>query len=316
MSQPIPLTVLGGFLGAGKTTVLNHLLSAPHGLRLMVLVNDFGAVNIDASLIRAASGDGVVSLRNGCVCCSMGGELMNTLMRIERQADHIDGLIIEGSGVSDPRKIAQIGMLGDGFALQGIITVVDAAAILEQSRDSYIGDTIRQQIRHAHVILLNKIDLIDAAARQEVLSWLAENAAATPVYMGEQGRYDWSLLLQDLVPETGGNTTGTWLGKGTMQAQDAHPVYRSCSFQYEADYDRQRLTALFANLDRTVLRAKGVVRTDRQRQILHYVRGQALSLQDTDIAAEDVLVFIGTEQLDGPQLDRQLRQALLPMPPH
>src|SRR5690606_6020411 len=94
MSQPIPLTVLGGFLGAGKTTVLNHLLSAPHGLRLMVLVNDFGAVNIDASLIRGVSDDGVVSLRNGCVCCSMGGELMNTLMRIEKQASHIDGLII------------------------------------------------------------------------------------------------------------------------------------------------------------------------------------------------------------------------------
>lgn len=314
MSQPIPLTVLGGFLGAGKTTVLNHLLSAPHGLRLMVLVNDFGAVNIDASLIRGVSDDGVVSLRNGCVCCSMGGELMNTLMRIEKQASHIDGLIIEGSGVSDPRKIAQIGMLGEGFALRGIITVVDAAAILEQSRDPYIGDTVRQQIRHAHVILLNKIDLVDAAARREVVSWLAENAAAVPVYMGEQGRYDWSLLLQDLVPEGGSATAGAWSGGGALRPQDAHPVYRTCSFQYEAAYDRQRLTDLFEALDRAVLRAKGVVRIDGQRQLAHYVRGQALSLQDTDITIGDVLVFIGTEQLDCQQLDGQLRQALSSAP--
>ena len=115
---PIALIVLGGYLGAGKTTLLNRLLADAQGRRVTVLVNDFGAINIDASLIREQSDD-VISLENGCVCCSIGGRLVQALVEISARADPPDVLIIEASGVSDPVRIAQVGMLDRAFRLHG-----------------------------------------------------------------------------------------------------------------------------------------------------------------------------------------------------
>jgi G3E family GTPase len=322
MSQAIALTVLGGFLGAGKTTVLNHLLQAPHGLRLMVLVNDFGAVNIDASLIQSVSGDGVISLRNGCVCCSMGGELMNALMAIEKQAANLDGLIIEGSGVSDPKKIAQIGALGQGFALQSIITIVDAAAVLEQCEDRHTGDMVKTQIAAAHMILLNKIDLVDEARRKQVLAWLHETAPGVPVFAGSNGQFDWTLLLsrkgqhafpsQSQSPSAGGVDTGLFAGR--QATAPAAYSFESYSFDNAGAFDEQRLRAAFSQMPAPVLRAKGIVLLGSEKKscVLHYVRGQRVSLEPAmSTIAAGPLVFVGTTELDKVALQDALRQAVL-----
>ncbi|HBP28296.1 GTP-binding protein [Advenella sp. FME57] len=320
MSEVIALTVLGGFLGAGKTTVLNHLLQAPHGLRLMVLVNDFGAVNIDASLIQSVSGDGVISLRNGCVCCSMGGELMNALMAIEKQAANLDGLIIEGSGVSDPKKIAQIGALGQGFSLQSIVTIVDAAAVLEQCEDRHTGEMVKTQIAAAHMILLNKIDLVDAARRKQVLAWLHETAPGVPVFAGSNGQFDWTLLLsrtgqhafQSQSPMAGGADTGLFTGRqATAPAAQSFESYR---FDNAGAFDEQRLRAAFSQMPAPVLRAKGIVLLGPEKRmcVLHYVRGQHVSLEPaTPTIAAGPLVFVGTTQLDKVALQDVLWQAVL-----
>jgi G3E family GTPase len=317
MSQAIALTVLGGFLGAGKTTVLNHLLQAPHGLRLMVLVNDFGAVNIDASLIQSISGDGVISLRNGCVCCSMGGELMNALMAIEKQAHHLDGLIIEGSGVSDPKKIAQIGALGQGFALQSITTVVDAVAVLEQCDDRYTGDMVKTQIAAAHIILLNKIDLVDSARRKQVLTWLHETAPGIPVFTGSNGQYDWTLLLSS-APQQAWQaptaSTGTGLFAGQQAKAPASQSFESYCFDSIDAFDEQRLLAVFRQMPASLLRAKGVVLLGLEKRIcvLHYVRGHSVSLEPaTQTVPAGSLVFVGTPDLDKATLHEALRQAVL-----
>jgi len=329
MSQAIALTVLGGFLGAGKTTVLNHLLQAPHGLRLMVLVNDFGAVNIDASLIQSVSGDGVISLRNGCVCCSMGAELMSALMTIEKQAGHLDGLVIEGSGVSDPRKIAQIGMLGEGFLLQSIITVVDAVSILDQRDDPYVGDMVKTQVTGAHLILLNKTDLADSVHCERVLAWLHQCAPGVPVFTGSHGRFDWELLLAPsaairqttslpALPVGAGDSVGARLFATGVPASGpaavAQPVFQSYCFDSVVAFDQGRLQDFFEQLPEAVLRAKGPVRVGPQAavHILHYVRGQPMVLESwPHTATNSSLVFVGTPALDQDALAAALEGALL-----
>ncbi len=319
MKPPIVLTVLGGFLGAGKTTVLNYLLQAPHGLRLMVLVNDFGAVNIDATLIESVSGDGVVSLRNGCVCCSMGGELMNALMAIEKRGDGLDGLIIEGSGVSDPRKIAQIGALGQGFALQSIITVVDAAAVLSQRDDRYVGDMVKRQIAGAHVILLNKTDMVDTAHGADVLAWLHETAPGVPVFAGSRGRYDWEVLLAPAVQTTETPTSrmsSSWpMGRlNRSEHPEVSPVFQSYCFENTGAFDEPRLRDLFAGMHESVLRAKGIVQVgpDRRICVLHYVRGQPLTLDVfTQQFAGNSLIFVATADFTQAPLAEALELALL-----
>ncbi len=320
MSQAIALTVLGGFLGAGKTTVLNHLLRAPHGLRLMVLVNDFGAVNIDASLIESVSGDGVISMRNGCVCCSMGGELMNVLMTIEKQAARLDGLIIEGSGVSDPRKIAQIGMLGEGFALRSVITVVDASTVLDQRDDPYVGDMVKTQIAGAHLILLNKTDRVDSGQRQQVLDWLRDIAGNVPIFTGSHGGFDWEVLLAPAlaslptgtVPSAKMGNAGLFAAGGTGAA--SRQIFHSYCFETEHAFDEAALYRLFSGISKTVLRAKGIVLIGPEKTVavLQYVRGQPLALQSSSqLVSTSAVVFIGTPEFSETELAEPLADALL-----
>ena len=130
---PIPMVVVGGYLGAGKTTLLNRLLERADGLRVAVLVNDFGEINIDAALIRTRSSD-VLQLENGCICCSIGGRLAEALAAVGARPDRPDLLVIEASGVSDPVRIAQVGMLDPALQLNAILVAVDVQDVDEQLR--------------------------------------------------------------------------------------------------------------------------------------------------------------------------------------
>jgi G3E family GTPase len=105
--QSIPVTIIAGFLGAGKTTLLNHILHSQHGQRIAVLVNDFGSINIDAELVVGVD-DGLVSLANGCICCSIRNDLQLAVLRLARLPQPPEHIIIETSGVSDPAAVAQV----------------------------------------------------------------------------------------------------------------------------------------------------------------------------------------------------------------
>ena len=171
----IPLFVIGGFLGAGKTTLLNRWLSEGSAGRMAVLVNDFGAINVDAALIGATSGD-TIALTNGCVCCSIGDDLTAALIKVMDAQPPYDAIVVEASGVSDPWRIAQIALADPELELAGVIVLVDAATIAEQAGDALLADTLARQGAAADLIVLNKIDLASADQHQAAREWVQAHA--------------------------------------------------------------------------------------------------------------------------------------------
>ena len=157
----IPVTVLTGFLGSGKTTLLNHILSKQHGLRIAVIENEFGEIGIDDALVINADEE-VFEMNNGCICCTVRGDLIRILGSLMRRRDKFDRILIETTGMADPGPVSQTFFVDEeinaAMRLDGIITVVDAHHV-EQHIDS--SDEVREQIAFADVILLNKADLTD-----------------------------------------------------------------------------------------------------------------------------------------------------------
>jgi G3E family GTPase len=162
----VPVVLVAGFLGSGKTTVVNHLLAHAGGRRIAAVVNDFGAINIDAELIMGAAG-GVVSLSNGCICCSLGGDLLRTLAVLLRRDPRPEVIVIETSGVADPTEIVRNLMdpvIWREAPLETVLCVVDATTPVAMLDDALL----RSQIRASDVVALSKVDLADAADQARV----------------------------------------------------------------------------------------------------------------------------------------------------
>lgn len=186
MKKRLPLTVIGGFLGAGKTSLLNHWLKAAQGVRLAVLVNDFGAINIDAELIASRDGD-TMALTNGCVCCQIGDDLSAALIAVLESDTPFDAVVVEASGVSDPWRIAQIGQADPGLMLDGVIVLLDAGAALLHAQDPILSDTLERQLRAADLIVINQTDRASAQDLQAVRQWAEQVAGPTPRFETSQG---------------------------------------------------------------------------------------------------------------------------------
>jgi G3E family GTPase len=162
-SNPIPVTVLTGFLGAGKTTLLNRILTEKHGRKLAVIENEFGEVGVDNQLV-IQSDEELFEMNNGCICCSVRGDLIRILGRLLKRKDRLDGILIETTGLANPAPVAQTFFTDDemrrNFRLDGIVTVVDAKHVATHL-DS--NDESVKQLAFADVILLNKTDLATPA---------------------------------------------------------------------------------------------------------------------------------------------------------
>jgi len=167
-SNAIPVTVLTGFLGAGKTTLLNRILTEQHGLKLAVIENEFGEVGVDNQLV-ISSEEELFEMNNGCICCSVRGDLIRILGRLLKRKDRLDGVLIETTGLANPAPVAQTFFTDDeikgAFRLDAIVTVVDAKH-LEQHLAT--GDESVKQVAFADVIVLNKTDLSDAKGLEEL----------------------------------------------------------------------------------------------------------------------------------------------------
>ncbi|MBO1074598.1 CobW family GTP-binding protein [Roseomonas marmotae] len=247
----IPVLLVSGFLGAGKTTLINHLLTQPHGRRLAAVVNDFGAINIDAELLSARA-DGVVALQNGCICCSLQGDLLRTLGLLLRQDPVPEGIIIETSGVSDPAEIVRSLMdpvIWREAALDAVLCLADARALAD--RPALLQDPLCQsQLRAADIIVLNKVDEVSAE----------ELAALRPRL--DAARPGCTILeaVQGAVPPELFFTGDPWRGSiPAAPSRFSTPRFETMSWTSDAPLSLPRFQAAVSRLAPRLVRAKGIL---------------------------------------------------------
>jgi G3E family GTPase len=292
----IPLTVIGGFLGAGKTTLVNHLLRTATR-RYGVLVNDFGAIAIDAALIASRNGD-TIALTNGCVCCGMSGDLGDGLVRLAARQPEIEHVIVETSGVSDPWRVAELALVEPGFTLEPIVVVADASALESQLLDRWVADTVRGQLLAAEVIVLNKAD------RAEFLQ--GARTAVRAIRPEAQLIETQHAVLSDSVLRFAPPPRSRF----HADAVSEH-AFRTWHFVPAGPFNRDRLRALLSGLPASVLRVKGfcALGPEGAPHLLQFASGQwALSPVNTMTPG---LVVIGTLAMpDGNELGARFDDAL------
>jgi G3E family GTPase len=247
-SKQLPLTVIGGYLGAGKTTLVNHLLTQAAGLRCAVLVNDFGEINIDSSLIACHDGD-TISLQNGCLCCSMADGFAVALSKIVNNPASLDHIVVEASGVAQPGKIAQTAQ-AFRLPIDGVVVVVDAEQVREQAANKYVGETVLRQLAQADMLIVNKMDLISPEQLSTLRGWLEENAPAVPTYHAVQSQIPLEVLLGHVEHRSGSVSSEQRPGHG----------HRTWVLKRNEPVTRAAISRLADRLGKRVFRAKGFVR--------------------------------------------------------
>jgi G3E family GTPase len=260
-----PITLLSGFLGAGKTTLLNHILTSDHGLRIAVLVNDFGAVNIDAGLVVSVEGD-TVSLSNGCICCTIRDDLIEAVHGLLARQPAPEYLIVETSGVSDPMAVANSFMLPSikkRVRIDSILVVVDSLNFREMDDDLYARAL--SQLDVADLIVLNKTDLAGAetvaALRRHIESAfpyariLEAAHARIPLELAlGVGRFDATRLTREAE-----DIHVHAVGEHHDHDHDHGKVFDSWVWEADRPAGFAALQTVFDQLPRTVYRAKGVL---------------------------------------------------------
>ncbi len=267
----IAVTVIGGYLGAGKTTLVNHILRTADE-QVAVLVNDFGDVNIDEELVESEDGD-TISLANGCICCSLVDGFAAALTTVRALDPLPRRLVIEASGVADPAMVAAYGH-GPGLALDAVVVVVDAETVQRRSRDKYVGDTVLAQLRSADIIVLNKIDLVEPELVVATTDWLRDRAPDAVIVEADRARVAPSLLFG--VTDADRSRRRRPSSAGPMPAP-ADDIFQSWSWGGAEPVPRERIERLMAELPETVVRVKGVLRLIEEpdrRMILQRVGGR------------------------------------------
>ena len=268
MIAGIPAVVIGGYLGAGKTTLVNHLLRHADGRRIAVLVNDFGDISIDAALIESTQdgtpgSDGqVMALAGGCICCSFGADLVGTLASIAARRPAPDVVLIETSGVALPAAVARTARLAKDIAVEGIVVLADAATLRRLAADRYVGDTVLQQLQAAQLVLLNKCDRVPGDSVPALLDWLRQTAPRAVVLPCAQAEVPADVVLglssqRADEPSPGRLARGAWARGAAVP--DADSLFVSHAWRVPPGTDPQAVVEALAAHAGSVVRAKGLL---------------------------------------------------------
>jgi G3E family GTPase len=287
-----PITVLTGFLGAGKTTLLNRILNGDHGLRIAVMVNDFGSVNIDADLVVGveASGD-VISLANGCICCSMRDDMLTAVEQITERPERPQYIIVEASGVADPSRIAFTFMnasLRECIRLDSILCLVDASQLFAVPEQMELKT---RQIAYSDMLILSKTDLVSREEVGRIRMWLDDRFGRYRLVEAPRGQVPMEILLSsgrfDPSQMEADHASGDQCASGNCHHENHQhhtSTFSTWSFQTDRPLSLEALRAAASKLPASIYRAKGVVYSSDapERRVVLQVVGKRvdISLQD------------------------------------
>lgn len=276
----LPAVVVGGWLGAGKTTLVNRLLRAAGGRRIAVMVNDFGDVSIDADLIESRDGS-VMNLAGGCVCCAVGSDLVEALVALPAAEPAFDLVLVETSGVALPLSVARAVRLVPGIDVEGTVVLADAETVRSRAVDRHVGDMVRQQLAEADLLVLNKLDLVADDARAALRAWLRDAAPRAAVVEAVESGVPAEVVfgLADPAVATGIPAAVSPRPPAAIRpAPTAAAVFDSAAFELDGRYDLAALGTALADPALGLVRAKGALRDARgERAVLQAVGARVRS---------------------------------------
>ena len=290
----VPITILTGFLGAGKTTLLNRILTGNHGLRVGVLVNDFGSINIDAELVVGVEGN-MISLANGCVCCQIRDDLVASVATLLARPETVEYILLEASGVADPAGIFVTfndPNLRDRIRLDSVTCVVDADQVFAHPEYPPLLDIKLRQVGFADMLILNKVGLAGPEQVEKVRAWLDDHFNRLRIVETDYCEVPYEILLGVgcFDPARAGlnlHTSEHGCSDSTCQDHDGHDhskVFSTWSYETDQPLALEALRETMRKLPGTVYRAKGVIYTTdapQRRAVLQVVgRRVDISLQD------------------------------------
>jgi G3E family GTPase len=307
----LPVTVISGFLGSGKTTLMNHILENQHGLKVAVIVNEIGDIGIDSELIIGTEED-TVELGNGCICCSLNNDLVDAIFRVLHRDKTVDYLVVESTGLADPLPIVLTFMRSDFRDLvrvDSMITIADADNFAVELFDN---EAARNQLRYADIILLNKCD----RASTQRLCGLAEGIRS--ISLGARiVRTTYCQVPLPLILSVGLFQSDRYFADGSDRVDHDHrhlanDGFEALSFQADRPFAADRFQYFLERLSDNVFRAKGLLWIDEgdRRYVFHLV-GKRFTLDPSRSSspASNRLVLIG-RNLDRKGLRDQLEECL------